>query len=265
MICDMPKNEILALIDAADATDPQTRVRYRGRSIVAVMASWNERGKVGPGVAAVPRGIVDTVVVVDNGSHDGTGEEAREAGAVVIRHPRNLGAGGGYRSGYVYGLRHGFDVIVELAGDNQDDPRDIPRVVDRLIDGGFDYVQGSRYAPDGTRRNMTRSRLLMTRGYSKAFGALFGQPISDATNGFRAFYPRLLEDPRIDLWQPWLIEYELEPYLLAKACMLGYRVGEAGVTKIYHRSMADNTKMIPFKSWYSIARPLVLLRFGLRR
>jgi len=262
---DLPREQILALIDAAPATSTEHRVRYRGLAIVAVMASWNESGKVGPGVAAVPRDVVDTDCVVDNGSVDGTAEEAAAAGAVVIRHPRNLGAGGGYRTGYVYGRRKGFDLIVELAGDNQDDPADIPRVVDRLLDGGLDYVHGSRWMEGGERVNMTRSRSPLTRIYSRLFRTLFGFPATDATNGFRAFRPMLLDDPRIDLWQEWLIQYELEPYLLIQAVRLGYRVGEAPVRKIYHQEMRANTKMVPLKSWYSILRPLFLVRLGLRR
>jgi dolichol-phosphate mannosyltransferase len=262
---DLPREQILALIDAAPATPPVERVRYRGLSLCVVMASWNEAGKVGPGVAAVPRDLVDTVCVVDNGSADGTGGEARAAGAVVIPHPRNLGAGGGYRSGYAYAQRKGFDLAVELAGDNQDDPADIRHVVDRLIDGGFDYVHGSRWMEGGTRVNMTRSRSLLTKVYSFLFRALFGFPATDATNGFRVFRTRLLGDPRIDLWQEWLIQYELEPYLFLKVVQLGYRVAESPVRKIYHREMRKNTKMVPFKSWYSILRPLFLVRCGLKR
>lgn len=262
---DLPKDAILALIDAAPATAPERRVRYRGLTLCVVMASWNEAGKVGPGVRAVPRDVVDTVCVVDNGSVDGTGEEAREAGAVVIPHPRNLGAGGGYRTGYVYGRRKEFDLIVELAGDNQDDPADIPHVVDHLIDGGFDYVHGSRWMPGGTRVNMTRSRSRLTRLYSFLFRTLYGFPATDATNGFRVFRNGLLDDPRIDLWQEWLIQYELEPYLFLKTVQLGYKVGEAPVRKIYHQEMKRNTKMVPFKSWYSILRPLFLIRLGLKK
>jgi dolichol-phosphate mannosyltransferase len=262
---DLPKDEILSLIDAAPATAPEHRVRYRGLTLCVVMASWNEAGKSGPGVRAVPRDVVDTVCVVDNGSVDGTGQEAREAGAVVIPHPRNLGAGGGYRTGYVYGRRKGFDLIVELAGDNQDDPADIPHVVDHLIDGGFDYVHGSRWMPGGTRVNMTRSRSRLTRLYSFLFRTLYGFPATDATNGFRVFRSGLLDDPRIDLWQEWLIQYELEPYLFLKTVQLGYKVGEAPVRKIYHQEMKRNTKMVPFKSWYSILRPLFLIRLGLKR
>src|SRR5688572_27068174 len=255
---DLPRHEVLALIDTAPATAPANRLRYRGHTIVVVMASWNEAGKVGPGVAAVPRDVVDTVCVVDNGSVDGTGAEAHAAEAVVIAHPWNLGAGGGYRSGYVYAQRKGFDLVVELAGDNQDDPRDIARVVDRLLDDQLDYVHGSRWMPGGERVNMTRSRSALTKIYSLLFRTFFAFPATDATNGFRAFRTTLLSDPRIDLWQPWLIQYELEPYLFIKVVQLGYRVGEAPVRKIYHREMRQNTKMVPFKSWYSILRPLFL-------
>jgi dolichol-phosphate mannosyltransferase len=262
---DLPRAEVLALIAAAPATPPAERVRYRGLTIVVVMASWNEAGKVAPGVEKVPRHLVDTVCVVDNGSADGTAAEARAAGAVVISHPRNLGAGGGYRSGYLYGRAKGFDLVVELAGDNQDDPADIQGVVDRLIDGGFDYVHGSRWMAGGSRVNMTLARSWLTRLYSLLVRLLYGFRATDATNGFRAFRSALLDDPRIDLWQQWLIQYELEPYLLLKAVSLGYRVGEAPVRKIYHREMRHNTKMVPIKSWYSILRPLFLLRLGIKR
>lgn len=261
---DIPKEHILALIDAAPATPPEKRVRYRGFSLCVVMASWNEAGKIGPGVNAVPRAIVDTVCVVDNGSADGTGEEAQMAGAVVIRHPRNLGAGGGYRTGYVYAHRKKFDLIIELAGDNQDDPADIPRAVDRLIDGHLDYVHGSRWMSGGTRVNMTLSRSWLTRLYSFLFRVLYRFPATDATNGFRVFKSVLLDDPKIKIWQPWLLEYELEPYFFVKVVQLGYKIGEVPVKKIYHPEMKSNTKMVPFKSWYSIMRPLFLIRLGIR-
>ena len=63
------------------------------------MPCWNEEGKVGLGVKAVPKTLVDTVCVVDNGSVDNTAKEANEAGVLVIPHPVNLGAGGGIRTG----------------------------------------------------------------------------------------------------------------------------------------------------------------------
>ncbi|MBF0421928.1 MAG: glycosyltransferase [Magnetococcales bacterium] len=261
---DLPRQQILDLLLQAPATPIEQRVRYRGQAIVVVMASWNEAGKVAPCICNVPRHIVDTVFLIDNGSEDATAAEAAEAGAVVVRHPVNLGAGGGYRSGFFYGLLKGFDLIVVLAGDNQDDPGDIQGVVDRLLDDDLDYVQGSRWLQGGEAIRMTRSRRILTRFYSILFSWIYNFNITDATNGFRAFRSSLLLDQRINLWQEWLIQYELEPYLLIKVVSLGYRVGEAPVRKIYHPKMSDNTKMVPFKSWYSILRPLFLLTLGLK-
>tara|TARA_Y100000588_G_scaffold152200_1_gene166307 strand:- start:1143 stop:1937 length:795 start_codon:yes stop_codon:yes gene_type:complete len=261
----LSKKTILSLIAATPATAKAKRVRYRDRSIIVVMPCWNEEGKVGPGVAAVPRDLVDTVCVVNNGSIDRTAEEAREAGATVIDHPINQGAGGGIRSGLFYGLQNGFDLLAVLAGDNQDNPEDLRHVADKLIDEDLDYVQGSRWMKDGKRINMTMSRKILTWVYSFLFTRFFGVPISDATNGFRLFKAEILEDDQINLWQDWMLAYELEPYLLIKTCQLGYKVGQAPVQKTYHDDMKENTKMVPFKSWWSILRPLFFLRFGIKK
>jgi glycosyltransferase involved in cell wall biosynthesis len=203
-------------------------------------------------------------LVVNNGSADSTSKEARDAGAVVIDHPTNLGAGGGYRTGWLYGSVKKFDIIVELAGDNQDVPNEIPRAVDKLIDDNLDYVQGSRWLVGGKRENMTISRTILTWVYSLLFRILFRKKITDATNGFRVFRREVLDNPKLNLWQDWLLQYEMEPYLLIQTCRAGYKVSEVPVTKRYHQKMKDNTKMVPFKSWWSILRPLFLLSLKIK-
>jgi len=255
----LSKEQVLQLINEKEISRPEERVRYRGLTICVVMASWNEEGKVGKGVASVPKDIVDTVLVVDNGSEDNTKAEAEESGALVLSHPMNLGAGGGYRSGWIFGKEKEFDLIVELAGDNQDDPSEIPQVADVLIDDELDYVQGSRWMKGGKRENMTFSRTALTWIYSKLFRILFRTRITDATNGFRAFRSKVLDNPKLNLWQDWLLQYEMEPYLLIQTCRSEFKVGEAPVTKRYHNDMKENTKMVPVKSWWSILRPLFLL------
>jgi glycosyltransferase involved in cell wall biosynthesis len=195
---------------------------------------------------------------------DSTSKEARDAGAIVIDHPNNLGAGGGYRSGWLYGSVKKFDLIVELAGDNQDVPSEIPRAVDKLIDDNLDYVQGSRWLAGGKRENMTISRTILTWVYSLLFRILFRKKITDATNGFRVFRREVLDNPKLNLWQDWLLQYEMEPYLLIQTCRAGYKVSEVPVTKRYHQNMKDNTKMVPFKSWWSILRPLFLLSLKIK-
>jgi glycosyltransferase involved in cell wall biosynthesis len=252
------------LISSIRAKSFGERITYRGYSILVTMPCWNEEGKVGQGVLAVPKSLVDTVCVVDNGSIDNTSIEAQKAGALVITHPINLGAGGGIRTGLEYGRINNYDLLAVLAGDNQDDPNDLYRAVDELIDGNFDYIQGSRWLADGNRENMTLSRTILTWVYSLLFRVLFRKKITDATNGFRVFRKEVLDNHELNLWQDWLLQYELEPYLLIQTCRARYKVSEVPVTKRYHNDMKDNTKMVPLKGWWSILRPLFLLSLRIR-
>jgi len=88
---------------------------------------------------------------------------------------------------------------------------------------------------------------------------------NDKDAGFRAFRTALLRDPRIDWRQAWLDRYELEPYLLVKAIVLGYRHREVPVTKIYPERAPGYTKMRPLVDWWSILRPVVCLALRIRR
>jgi dolichol-phosphate mannosyltransferase len=116
----------------------------------------------------------------------------------------------------------------------------------------------------GKRENMTISRSILTNLYSFLFRLFFGKKITDATNGFRVFKSQILDDTRINLWQDWMIQYELEPYLLIKSCKY-YKVAEAPVRKIYHSEMKSNTKMVPLKGWWSILRPLFIIKLGIKK
>ena len=89
--------------------------------------------------------------------------------------------------------------------------------------------------------------------------------VTESTNGFRAVHRRVLADPRIDLSQAWLDQYELEPYLYLRAIQLGYRTTEVPVTKIYPPKHLGQTKMKPLTGWWSILRPLVYVGVGLRK
>ena len=258
------KQHVQKLIASKSCRNLESRTKYRNLTIMVTMPCWNEEGKVGPGVRAVPKSLVDTVCVVDNGSVDGTAQEAKDSGALVISHAKNLGAGGGIRTGLEYGRENGYDLLAVLAGDNQDDPNDLFRAVDKLIDENLDYVQGSRWLKEGKRENMTISRTALTWIYSFLFRILYRTKITDATNGFRVFRKEVLDNPKLNLWQDWLLQYELEPYLLIQTCRSGYKVSEVPVTKRYHEDMKDNTKMVPFKSWWSILRPLFLLSLRMK-
>ncbi len=74
------------------------------------------------------------IVVIDDGSTDTTAAHAESQGAVVIRHPFNLGIGGAMQSGYKYALRHGYDVAVQIDGDGQHKPEYLPKLLRRASD-----------------------------------------------------------------------------------------------------------------------------------
>ena len=232
--------------------------------VAVVVPAYDEAGKIGPVVRKVPRALVSTVIVVDDASTDGTGEEARQAGAdLVIRHERNRGVGAAIRTGLFAARKAGLEFGAVLSGDDQHEPEELDRVLAPLFSNEADLVQGSRWMPGGATPGIPSDRRWLTRWYSTLFRLASGFPSTDGTNGLRAFRLAMLDDPRIRLDQSWLDHYELEPYLLFQAIRGGYRVREVPVTVRYHSR--GTTKMRRLRDGWRIVRPLFFLRFRLKR
>jgi len=228
-----------------------------------VIPALDEAGKIGRLLRRFPGAPVDRVVVVDDGSTDATADEARADGAEVLVHEVNRGVGAAIRTGIDWALQNGFDVVVVMGADDQDDPAEIAGLLEPITRGAADFVQGSRRLGGRRTVDMPLFRRATTKAYSLVFRLATGFPSTDATNGFRAFRVAITQDPRVDLHQEWLDTYELEPYLLYKAIKCGYRVEEARVTKRYDRELGY-TKMRPGRDWWRILRPIIFLRLGLR-
>lgn len=235
--------------------------------VICILPAYNEAGKIGRVVNKVKAvNQVDLVVAVDDCSSDSTGKEAADAGAHVIRHETNQGVGAGIRSGLKYGKEHGFDIAVIMSGDDQHEPKELEQVLLPLRQHAADFVQGSRRVKGGKAVNPPLFREISTRVFSIAFTLATGKRITDGTNGFRAFFLSILDDSDIDLNQPWLNTYELEPYLLYRAVRSrNCRVLEVPITVYYHSRTKQYTKMKPFRDWWRLVRPLVFLRLGLRK
>ena len=233
--------------------------------VAVVIPALNEAGKIGRVLGKIPRDGRFEAIVVDDGSTDGTGDEARAHGAaVVVRHELRRGVGAAIRDGWKAGLARNRPYLALVSGDDQHEPAELSGALDLLLAGSADYVQGSRWMPGGRVVGPTGGRGFGTRVYSVVFSVLAFHRVTDATNGFRVFRSELLRDPAINLDQAWMDSYDLEPYVLFQVIRRGYRVVEYPVTVRYHAA-EGYTKMRGIRDWWRLFRPAFLLRFGVKR
>ena len=99
--------------------------------LLVVIPAFNEALRIRGVVEAVRGQVAADVLVVDDGSRDLTGAEARAGGAIVATHPVNLGYGSALQTGYRYALRHAYDAVLQLDADGQHDPASIPPLLVR--------------------------------------------------------------------------------------------------------------------------------------
>ena len=227
----------------------------KGNKIIVVAAAYNEQGKIGQVVRKTKKlaNFVDEIVVVNDCSSDETEQEAKSAGATVINHEKNRGAGAAYRTGYMYGLKKNYDIIIEVAGDDQDDPLYFKKLILPIIEEGYDYIHGSRYKSD-VKIRQPWFRYLTTKAFSMVFSLAARKRVTDGTNGFRAFRSEILK--HINLNKKWLNRYELEPYFLLEVIRKKYKHKEVGVPKYWPKGKSYS-KMVPIKSWWSISKPMI--------
>jgi len=132
------------------------------------------------------------VLVVDDGSRDGTARVARERGVPVVVHAVNLGVGGALQTGFRWALAHGYDVGVQLDADGQHDPAFLPALLEPVLSGACDVSIGSRYvARSGYRAPLARRLGMML--FSAVVRVAAGQRITDTTSGFRAYAREVME------------------------------------------------------------------------
>jgi glycosyltransferase involved in cell wall biosynthesis len=150
-----------------------------------VVPAWNEEDCVADTLHEIRTAMPSAdVVVVDDGSTDRTAERARSAGAAVIQLPFNLGVGGAMRAGFRYGVRHGYEAVVQVDADGQHDPREIPSLLSALADA--DVVIGARFADRGDTYRVRGPRWWAMVVLARTLSRVARTPLTDTTSGFRA-------------------------------------------------------------------------------
>jgi glycosyltransferase involved in cell wall biosynthesis len=149
-----------------------------------VIPAYNEERAIGAVVSEL-KSTWPNLVVVDDGSHDGTADAARVAGATVLTHVVNRGQGAALQTGITYALRRGAQIVVTFDSDGQHRPEDIDALIAPILAGRAEAVLGSRFL--GSTERMPRLRRLLLRGAVIFTRLTSGARVTDAHNGMRAF------------------------------------------------------------------------------
>jgi dolichol-phosphate mannosyltransferase len=187
-------------------------------------------------------GLEHTVLVVDDGSPDGTGQIADRLAAEreevrVLHRAAKLGLGRAYLAGFEVALAGGADLILEMDADFSHEPADLPRRV--AAAGAADLVLGSRYVPGGGVENWGAMRRALSRGGSWYARVLLGVPVRDLTGGFKCFNRRVLE--AIDLDGVRADGYGFQIELTYLAIQAGFTVAEVPI--LFRERREGHSKM----------------------
>ena len=211
-------------------------------SVLALIPAYEAQDTVGDVVRAVQR-FLSQVIVVDDGSTDGTRAAALATGARVLAFDSNRGKGAALRAGFERALEEGAAAVMTIDADGQHDPTEIPRILESWSRTDAGIVIGSRAASYG---GMTPLRRFGNRFSNRAVSYFAGAAIDDPQSGFRLYDARLLR--RIPLRGK---RYELESEVLVKAVRAGFavrsvdvRVHEADGTATSHfRPVSDTARI----------------------
>jgi glycosyltransferase involved in cell wall biosynthesis len=206
----------------------------------ALIPAFNEVAGIA-GVVAGVRPHVAGVLVVDDGSSDGTAAAAESAGATVIRHSDNRGKGEAVRTGLAAILESGATHVLLLDGDGQHDPADAPALIEGVRAGRGDFVLGERSFDSAT---MPRSRYWTNRISSWVISRFFiGADVGDAQSGYRVVATDVLRRLRLSGRG-----YEIETEMLIKAARRGARLARVPIHLRYEgaasklRPLRDTTR-----------------------
>jgi dolichol-phosphate mannosyltransferase len=220
----------------AATTNATSRVAEGTPVVWVVIPTYDEADNVEAMLAAVTgvfasSGIDGHVLIVDDGSPDGTAELAEAVGARdprvrVLRRARKQGIGPAYRAGFVVALEAGADLIIEMDCDFSHEPQALPQLIAAAENA--DLVLGSRYVPGGAVTRWGAIRRAISRGGCWYARTVLRVPIRDLTGGFKCFRRAVIE--AIPLDQVTAAGYGFQVEMTYRAILLGFRVVEVPIT-----------------------------------
>jgi len=222
-----------------------TMVEARGHGTWVVLPTYDEADNIRPVSAAILESLPGaTLLVVDDGSPDGTGEIADELAAadprIRVRHrPAKQGLGRAYLDGFAIALDGGAAIVVQMDADLSHDPTVLPNLIAPVSDGSTDLVIGSRYAPGGGVVDWGIGRRVISRG-----GSIFARTVlrlgpRDLTGGFKAWRASTLAAVPFEGVHAGGYVFQIE--MTFRASRAGARIREVPIT--FHDRRVGQSKM----------------------
>jgi dolichol-phosphate mannosyltransferase len=214
------------------SVDPSATENAHDLRVLVIIPTYNERDNIERIIERLHESVADAhVLVVDDGSPDGTGKVADAMAEAdrrvhVLHRTAKAGLGAAYIAGFDWGLDAGYAVLVEMDADGSHAPEQLPRLLGALEHS--DLVIGSRWIPGGAVINWPLRREVLSRGANVYTRMALGVPVRDATGGYRAYRREVLE--AIDYAAVVSEGYCFQIDLVWRSLRGGYRVVEVPIT-----------------------------------
>ncbi|WP_322801666.1 glycosyltransferase family 2 protein [Thermoflexus sp.] len=220
-----------------------------------IIPVYNERATIREILRQVRAvGLADEIIVVDDGSTDGTREileeEARSGDIRVIYHERNMGKGAAVRTGIAHATG---DILLIQDADLEYDPRDYPRLIRPILEGRASVVYGSRFL--GPRKAMLFWHMIGNKFLTLVTNLLYDAILSDMETGYKVFRAEVVRGIPLHARG-----FEFEPEITAKILKRGYRIFEVPIS-YYGREFREGKKIRPIRDGLKALWTLIKYRF----
>jgi glycosyltransferase involved in cell wall biosynthesis len=230
-----------------------------GQRVVAVLPAYRAGLTLRPTQAAIPKGVVDEIILVDDASDDDTIAVAQELGITVFLHKQNLGYGGNQKTCYAEALRAGADIVVMVHPDYQYEPRLITAMAAMIASGVYDLVLGSRIL-GGTALSggMPAYKYAANRALTFVQNLFLRSKLSEFHTGYRAFSRGALEAlPLLANSDDFVFDNEV----LGQAVALGLRIGEISCPTRYFSEASSINLRRSIRYGLGVLRVSITYRF----